>query len=215
MMEESPSKIDDISVLRDQLTLCATLYENENLERQRQAIFSALFAVTDFLEIQNFPPEVLLPLMRPAIALAELQDNIVDPLFAQHERGGRPKASMSDHERAGIMAAFANAWLHIHKSDPLDQRAKLSAAARAMRGGWFGEVNRAKLKSARDMVSQGAKDHPSAIVAKEFEQLFDEAIQLVGRGRAFQFMVRFINQSPTRSLPEILKTLPVSASKEG
>ncbi len=214
MADEIPNDAGEFSTLRDQLTLCAALYGSDNSERQRQAIFSALFAVTDFLQTKDFPPETLLPLMRPAIALAQLQDNIIDSLFAQRARGGRPKIGIEDLERAGILAAFANAWLHIHKDDPLDQRSKLSAAARAMRGGWFRDVNRQKLKSARDMVNQEGKDHPSVIIAKEFERLFDEAFQTVGSGKAFQTMVHFVNRSPPRSLPEILKTPPVSVSRE-
>lgn len=204
MNDQSPSEVNGILALREKLMLCAALSESESLERQRQAIFSALFAVTDYLDSQNFPPSTLLPIMRPAIALAELQDNIVDPLFAQRSRDGRPKTSIDDHERTGILAAFANAWLRLHRSDPLGQREKLSAAARAMRGDRFGKVDRAKLKSARDMVSQGSKGSEAAMVAMEFERLFDDAIELVGPGRAFQFMVDFVNRMPAARLPKNL-----------
>jgi hypothetical protein len=214
MADDSPSDTNEISILRDQLALCASLYESEHLDRQRQAIFSALFAVTDFLKANDFPPETLLVLMRPAIALAQLQDNIVEPLFAERARGGRPKLGIDDFERAGILAAFTNAWLHIHRNEPIEQHAKLSAAARAMRGGWFGDVDRAKLKSARELVSQEARDHPAVIVAAEFGRLFSDANEMVGERKAFQAMLKFVNSAPRRSLPEIFKTHSVLESKK-
>lgn len=212
---EHPSSANEISILRDQLTLCAALYQSENIDRQRQAVFSAIFAVTDYLTAQAFPPETLFPLMRPAIALAERENNAIDVLFAQRARGGRPKTTIDEHERVGILAAFANAWLIIHEHDEQDQWTKLSKAAREMRGGWFGDVSRAKLKAAREVVSQEGIGHPSVAVAKEFNRYFDDAIKLVGRGKAFKFMICFVNSSPASRSMGILKTPPVSSVDEG
>lgn len=218
MANEEPEGLggaNEISILRDQLTICAMHFHSDNIDRQRQAVMSALFAVTDFLAAQAFPPEILFPLMRPAIALAERENNAIDALFAQRPRGGRPKATIDELERVGILAAFANAWLLIHEHDGRDQRAKLSVAAREMSGGWFGDVSRAKLKAAREMVSQEGPSHPSVIVAGEFSRYFDEAIEMVGRSKAFKYMILFVNNSPASRSTGILKTPPVSSADQG
>lgn len=212
---EGLSSANEISILRDQLTACAMLYQSDNIDRQRQAVLSALFAVTDFLTAQAFPPETLFPLMRPAIALAERENNAIDSLFAQRARAGRPKATIDELERVGILAAFANAWLIINEHDGRDQRAKLSDAAREMCGGWFGDVSRAKLKAAREIVSQEGIGHPSVIVAGEFNRYFDEAIKLVGRGKAFKHMISFVNNSPASRSMGILKTPTVLSADKG
>ena len=119
---------------------------------------------------------------------------------------------MTDHERTGILAAFANAWLEQYKADERPQRLKLSGAARKMRGGWFGEVTRANLKTARDMVSQEAKDHPAVVMAKAFEELFDEARDTFGAANAFQAMLDYVNWAPAGRTMGISKTHHVSPS---
>lgn len=213
--ETRSNHVVDFTALRGKLADYAMLYESQDLDQKRKAVWSALVAVTDFLKAQDFPPSTLLPIMHPAIALAERENNNLDPMFSQRARGGRPNATMAGHERTGALAAFANAWLDLHKDDDRPQRAKLSEAARKMRGGWFGDVTLANLKTAREIVSQEARDHPAVIVAGMFDQLFDEAIATCGTAGAFQTMVAFVNESSAGRTMGIWKTPPVSSAEEG
>lgn len=176
---------------------------------------SALCAVADFLAAQDFPPELLPPILRPALALSERANNNLDQMFAQRERGGRPKVTMDHHDRTGILAAFAIAWLLLRKDDGRPQSVKLSEAARKMSGGWFGDVSGSNLKTAREVVSQEAKNHPAAMVANTFDDLFTSAAALVGRARSFQFMLDFVNDAPAARMKGIWKTPTVSSADEG
>ena len=206
--------VDDLERLRARLAISATLYEGDLLEHQRQAVTNALCAVADFLEAQSFPPEMLPPILRPALALAERQNNNLDQMFAERARGGRPKVTADHHDRFGILASFANAWLRIHEGDGRAQRIKLAEAARKMRGSWFGCVTPANLKAARETVSQEMKTHPAVMVAETFDNLFEQATAIVGRQNAFQFMIDYVNDSPAARMKGIWKTPPVSSTVE-
>lgn len=200
--------------LNSRLAACALLYESQEIESKRKAIWSALVAVADFLEAQGFPPSTLLPIMHPANALAEQENRNLDPLFCVRPCGGRPPSTMAALERKGIFAAFANAWLEQSKADGRNDPTKLSEAARKMRGGWFGDVTRANLKTARDMVSQEARDHPAVVIAKAFDELFDEARVTFGAANAFQAMLDYVNSVPAGRTMGILKTPSVSSSDD-
>lgn len=176
---------------------------------------SALGAVADFLEAQDFPPESLPPVLRPALALAERENNNLDQMFAQRARGGRPMATIDHHDRIGILAAFANAWLRMNEGDGRPQGSKLAEAARKMRGGWFGDVTRSNLKTAREVVSREAKNHPAVMIAATFDDLFVEADALAGRAGAFHLMLDYVNDSPVARMKGIWKTPPVSSADEG
>ena len=203
---------EDLEKLRSRLAISATLYASDILEHQRKAVISAIFAVQDFLEAQAFPPETLPPLLRPALALIERESNNLDQMFAERARGGRPKATMDQHDRTGILAAFANAWLRIRRDDPRPQASKLSEAARKLRGGWFGNVTRSNLKTAREIVSQEASNHPAVVVSRLFDELFEEAFGLEGQENAFEFMRDFVNTAPASRIKGIWKTPTVSSA---
>jgi hypothetical protein len=203
---------DDLLRLRSRLAISATLYESDDLDHQRRSVITALNALAEFLEAQDFPPESLPPILRPALALAERENNNLDQMFAQRARGGRPKATLDQHDRTGILAAFANAWLRLNEGDSRPQESKLAQAARKMRGGWFGVVTRSNLKTAREIISQEAKNHPAVVIAVEFDQLFDKAITIAGRAGAFQFMLDFVNNAPAARMKGIWKTPPVSSA---
>lgn len=206
-------------LLKSRLSAYAILYESPDAEIRRTAIGSALAAVSDFLEAEGFSPALILPIMHPAASLAERENGTLDPIFcekprATRPRGGRPKATMDEQMRTGILAAFANAWLDQCRADGRPQRLKLAEAARKMRGGWFGEVTRANLKTARDMVNQEAKNHPAVVMAKAFEELFDEARTKFGAAGAFQAMIDYVNWAPAGRTMGILKTPDVSRSAD-
>jgi len=204
----------DLEVLREKLGDYATLYGSDDPHHQRMAVMSSLCSVTDFLNAHGFGPEMLLPIMRPSLALAERENNSIDQMFAERVRGGRPKATLDEHERTGILAAFADAWLRIHAHDHRPQKLKLADAARHMRGDWFGSLDRVKLKTARDIVNQEAKTHPAVMIARVFDDMFQEAIATVGLANAFQLMVQYVNQAQAGQASGIWKTHSVSPSAE-
>ena len=110
-------------------------------------------------------------------------------------RAGRPKATLTQHERTGILAAFAEFWLCAHRNDGRSQKDKLSEAARKLRGRWFGQVDRAQLETARDLVNQEAKDHPAVGHAHIFYAGMVRAAEMFGIENAFTITIRFLNDN--------------------
>lgn len=210
-------RVAALDKLHSQLVDDAQLYESDELQDQRDAVAHALLAVADYLKAQGFANATLAPLMRPVAALAERENNSLDLMFAERARGGRPKATLADHERTGIIAALAEGWLRTHESEDRSQSEKLADAARKMKGRWFGTVTRAQLESARELVSQEAKDHPAASHARMVYSWFVSTAEMFGADNAFPIMVRFFND---QKLPfgtgegGILKTPRVSPTKD-
>jgi hypothetical protein len=200
----------DLTKLRQRLDISAALYQSENLSDHRRAVSNALDAVVEFLEAREFPYEALAPILRPMLALAERESNNIDQMFAERPRTGRPKVTMDHHDRTGILAAFANAWLRLHKDDDSTQSVKLTHAATKMQGGWFHNVTRANLATAREIVSQEAKNHPAVVVSKMFDEFFEQAIASKGRHNAFRSMVDYVKTSEASRIRGIWKTPPVS-----
>lgn len=206
-----------LNKLHEQLADDACLYESEDLQDQRDAVAHSLLAVIDFLRAQGFATPTVAPLMRPVAALTERENNSLDAMFARRARAGRPKATLAQHERTGILAALTDVWLRTHESDDRPQSLKLAEAARKMKGRWFGKIDRAQLETAREFVSQEAKDHPAVCHARLFDSLIVNAAEEAGIESAFAIMIRWLNDS---KLPfgagegGILKTPNVSPTKD-
>lgn len=204
--------VNDLETLRDDLALCADWYLTGDLPAQRLAVANALFGIAKYLEAQAFPPQAILPVIRPAIALAERElNNALDQMFAQRARGGRPSATFDKQMRTAILATLADFWLRLHEHDERAQAEKLAEAARNMRGPWFEDVSGGTLKTAREIISREASDHLAVEFYEGFSRFFDKAVAVVGANRAFPLMVRYINEHPVSSSMGILKTLPVSS----
>jgi hypothetical protein len=130
-------------------------------------------------------------------------------MFAQRPRKGAPTQTSETQMRNGILAGFANAWLRAHKDDDRKQDIKLAEAARHLRGPWFGSITRAKLKTAREIVSR-EPEGLSRETAEWFEKFFDEASAMFGPKRVFPLMVRYFNEHPAGKAMGILKTTPIT-----
>ncbi len=209
-----PDVRDELEVLRDNLVTCAELYLTTDLPTQRLAVTSALLEVAKYLEAHDFPPETLLPIIRPALALAERQNNALDKMFSQRHRKGRPSATMDEHMRTAILAVFANAWLRLRQGDDSKQAVKLAEAARNMRGRWFGNISGATLKTAREIISGEAKDHMAVEFFEKFSTFFEKVVATIGLSRTIPLMVRYINEHPVSPSMGILKTIPFSPAEE-
>ncbi|WP_156799892.1 hypothetical protein [Novosphingobium resinovorum] len=206
---------DQLAALRENLVGCADKYLNGDLPAQRLAVANALVNVAQYLEAHDFPPDALLPILRPAVALVARENNALDQMFVQRSRNGRPGNTNEEFLRFGILAGFANAWLQMHKDDGRTQSVKLTAAARKMSGGWFGQVSRAKLETAREIVSREPKDHLAVETARWFDSFFNHALAVLGPNQAFPLMVRHFSDHPAGRVMDILKTPPVSPTGEG
>lgn len=204
-----------LDALRTRLVIYDKLYRSEQLGQQRIAVQSALHSVSQYLEQQGIPLELHAPLLRPALALLERENNNLDLLFSERERAGRPKATLDESDRTGILASLANFWLATHKGDGRKQATKLAAAARKMKGPWFGTVTRANLATARDIVSQEATDHPAVVISRAFDEMLADWSPVAGRAATFDMMIDFLNHDRASRMTGISKTPTVSPAEKG
>ncbi|MDZ4314746.1 MAG: hypothetical protein U0989_08280 [Azonexus sp.] len=174
----------------------ANLYLRGNLQEQRDAVADTLLTVDDFLADQGISRMALVPLVRPVQSLVERENNSLDPLFCERARKGTPARTMNRLVRTGILAAFAEAWLDAYDSEGRNQPLLLAEAVRSLKGPWFAGVTRAKLKTARDLVSQEASDHPSVIQAKQTRADIAQAAEVYGAKAAIFIMANFYNNCP-------------------
>ncbi|KPF76995.1 hypothetical protein IP68_03900 [Blastomonas sp. AAP25] len=182
-----------LSKLHDELADDSQLYASDSLQDQRDAVAHALLAVIGYLQAQGFSNMTLAPLMRPVSALNAREQNSRDMMFAERARAGRPSATSADHERMGILAALAEAWLRIHVDEDRTQAQLLAEAARQMKGRWFGDVTRANLKTARDLCMQESSDHPAVSSARLFYSEYLAGAEKFGPMAAFKIMIRMLN----------------------
>lgn len=199
--------------LHSALVANAKLYETGDLDDQRDAVAGSLLAVHDYLVGRGFALAAIAPLMRPVAALVERETRSIDLLFAQRKKGGRPKATLADHARTGILAALASFWLEWHEHDERKQITKLREAARNMKGPWFGGVTGANLKTARDLVMQEAKEHPAVLEAGRFKsETIQTARALYGDANAWIVLIQMLNDISPKyaAIAKIEKTPPVS-----
>lgn len=206
---------DERDKLREYLAECAKLYLTADLDSQRLAVASALYATTKYLEGLQFPPETLLPLMRPATALAERENNALDEMFSKRPRKGRPNLRMTAHMRTAILAVLADAWLKSHENDDRKQSAKLAEAARKMRGLGLKGVTGATLRTAREIVSRETKEHLAVDFSNRFVAFYHRVAATVGERRAFALMARYVGEHEVNRAMGILKTPPVLSADEG
>lgn len=203
--------------LHRRLVTFAQLYETCDLQDQRDAVASSILAVHDYLMGRGFAPASLGPMMRVVAALGERENGSLDLLFCERAKSGRPKSTLADQNRAGVLAALASFWLELHPDDDRKQMQKLSDAARTMKGRWFGKIEAANLKTARDLAMQEAKDHPTVMEAIRFQsEVIEPARQKFGDSAIWTVLLRFLNDmSPMyEAALKIEKTRPISPSED-
>ncbi len=187
---------DDTSfeVTREYLVECSKLYLTGDLDNQRLAVTCALHQIARHFESRGFAVRSLAAYYPSGAGARRTpeQRNRSD-VCAVGCGAGRPRATTDMHLRTAILAVFADVWLKMRKNDGRTQSAKLAEAARKMRGPWFGQTSGAKLKTAREVVSQESKDHLAVEFAERFRLFFDNAIAILGAESAFPLMARYIN----------------------
>lgn len=204
--------------LHGQLVASARLYETGEIQNQRDAVASSILAVHDYLVGRGFALAAIAPLMRPVAALVEREGRSIDALFCHREpRSGRPKNTIHEWERTGVLAALANLWLETHPDHERPQKSKLAEAARNMKGPWFKGVTGARLKTARDLVMQEAADHPAVQEAKRFSsETVDLAKRMFGDTAAWDVLIDMLNQAGVMysAATKIEKTRPISPTDD-
>jgi hypothetical protein len=204
-----PDPATHIGELHDWLSASAELYLTGDLENQRLAVATALLEVSRYLQRSGFSADLLLAVLRPGHALADLQGNAVDPLFAKRRRVGAPSATIIRSIRTAILASFANSWLEYRANDPRDQKAKLKEAAQKLTSLKIGSVSYAMLKSARERVSTETPDHPTVVFYQRFKSFLDKVTSKFGFERGFKLMIRYVNEHEISRAAGILKTRPI------
>lgn len=187
-------RVRTLERLHEALVDNARLYEG-SLQDQRDAVAGSLGAVKDYLILQGFAPATIDPVIRPIIALVERELNILDPLFTERPRKGRPKRSLESENRTGAIAAIAEFWLSGLKQDDRKQSLKLAELARRLSGGWFGNLTATKIKQAREIVSQEPKDHPAVTWAELYLSHLEFAADNFGHQGAIEIVVRNLNRT--------------------
>lgn len=188
----------DLDGLNDEFAEYARIYESGNLDDQRYAVASQLSLIQDFFAELGITRVTLTPAFRPIEALAERENNRIDPMFAQRKRGGRPRTTSDHFNRVGILAALANFWIETH-SDMGTVDVQLAAAARRFKGKWFGRVTAAQLRSARVIVSQEAHDHEAVAAYRHFDTHIHELAANFGPEQALAVTIRILNEAPASS----------------
>lgn len=215
MSKKDASEPANLNGLRGRLADLSKLYLTPNLDQQRLAVTSALLEVAEYLKGSGFPEHSILPLIRPAQALADRENNALDEMFSQRPRKGRPSLAATAHMRTAILAVLANAWLKLHESDDRKQSAKLAEAARKMRASGLYGVTSAMLKTAREIVSRETKEHLVVEFSDRFAAFYDKVAATVGERRAFAIMARYVGEHEVNHALGILKTPPVLSADEG
>jgi hypothetical protein len=210
----SKAETQALQTVHQKLSQAAEFYIAGDLEQKRQAVCASLLAVIEYFEQKNFDPHLLLPILRPAQALAGLQTNALDQLFAERPKKQKPKHTMENYWRIAIVAAFANVWLEAHSDQTQKQADKLSRAARKMQGRFFQDVDAAQLKTARDLVSQSPKESIVVEFYAGFRAFFDKLTEMHGPIDAFALMARYINNHELSLSEGIFKTPPVSPRRK-
>lgn len=187
-------RVRALDTLHSQLVANERLYRG-GLQDQRDAVASSLIAVQKYLAEQGFNFRLLETIMRPVEALVEREKNALDQMFTERVRVGRPGASLRDHQRAGILAAFAESWLAVHQKEDGTQKRKLAGALRILKGPWFGSLNIAELKAARDLVMQETKDHAAVQTFVLYYGFLVQTAERFGDDNAIPIMVRCLNDA--------------------
>ncbi len=154
-------RIEAFELLAARLDSDARLYEVGDIQDQRDAVADCLLAIHDYLDDRGISPRTQRPLMRAVSALVERENNNLDALFCEPKGAHRPKSPLGKLQQDGAIAAFANHWLKYHRDTTRTQREQFGEIARRLDGNNLGKMDAARIKQARELVSQEPADHPA------------------------------------------------------
>lgn len=184
-----------------QMVESAKLYETKDRQNRRDSVANSLLAISHFLQNQGFPLASLQPIMRVIESLTERENGSIDPLFCDRVRtkGGAPKKSVASLQQMGTIGALANFWIAHHRDPDRNIKEQLSDIARLLKNKGLGEMSAARIKQARELVSQEDKEHPARSMANVVTQWLEEASSQFGEKEAFGIILHMIAGSPAVS----------------
>jgi hypothetical protein len=186
--------IETLSSLAAILAKNTETYETGSQQDRRDAIANCLLSVASYLAENGVDLRSLQPLLHPVEALTERENNRLDAIFCERVRQGAPSRSLLQNQQDGIIAAIANHWLS-HNADttgPMSNR--LDAVARLMANSGLGDLNAARVKQARELVSQESSDHPARIMAGVVNSWLDKASTQFGAQTAVSTIWPMVQQ---------------------
>jgi hypothetical protein len=183
-----------LHVLHSDLASFAKLYRGGDLQAQRDAVSSSAISIQRYLNSQGINEQTVEPLMRVVSALVEREENRLDPLFCDRARDGAPARSNKDYDRIGAIATLANIFLKLRKNEDGNTKEKLQRFARKASCEWLGNLTYSRVKAAREMVAQEAKEHPAVSWANLYQSHFEEVEKLSDERVAYDMLLRFIQK---------------------
>jgi len=189
-------KIESLSLLGSILANNTEIYENGTRQDRRDAIANCLSSVASYLSENGINLRHLKPIMHVVVSLTERENNRVDPIFCERVRSGAPSRSLARDQQDGIISAIANHWL-AHNADlttPL--RNRLIAASRQMQNVGLGAVSAARIKQARELVSQESVDHPARVMSETVTFWLQRVSKDFGPKQAIAIILMILETAP-------------------
>ena len=186
--------IESLPLLAAVLARNTETYETGSRQDRRDAIANCLQSVASYLASNGIDPRHLQPLLHPVEALYERENNRLDPIFCERIRQGTPSRSLIQDQQDGIIAAIANHWLAHNADKTAPMKNRLTAAARLMRNSGLGELQAARVKQARELVSREAPKHPARLMADVVDSWLQKASTEVGANHAVSQILPLVLQ---------------------
>lgn len=169
-------------------------YEKGSQQDRRDAIANCLLSVASYLAENGVDTRYLQPLLHPVEALTERENNRLDPIFCERVRQGAPSRSLIQNQQDGIIAAIADHWLSHNADTDAPMRNRLDAIARLLKDSGLGELGAARIKQARELVSQESSDHPARVMASLIDSWLERASSDYGAQQAVSILLPVVRQ---------------------
>lgn len=157
-------RVKSFDTMALKLADAAKLFDSDNLQNKRDAVAFTIMAINDYLNARGISGSSRKPLMRILSALIERERNLLDPIFCERKAAHAPQSPLIKLHEDGVIAALANHWLEYHRDKTMKQKDQFPIIARLLQGKGLGDVTASRIKQARELVSQEAKNHPAKIV---------------------------------------------------
>lgn len=105
-----------IDGLQQKLAVSTVIYEQHG-DAGRAGAGRALREVIDYLRDQGLPTPALLPLFDLAVAMDELDHNVVVPLLAPKRKAGRPRKANADARTDAFLAVVMECCVRHYRDD--------------------------------------------------------------------------------------------------
>jgi hypothetical protein len=189
-------KIESLRLLDSVLANNTAIYENGTRQDRRDAIANCLLSVASYLQENGIDLRHLKPITHVVETLTERENNRVDPIFCERARSGAPSRSLARDQQDGVISAIANYWLAHNADLTTPMRSRLNAAARQMQNRGLGSVSAARIKQARELVSQESVDHPARVMSETVTVWLQRVSKDFGETQAIGIILVALEKAP-------------------